>query len=683
MPRIGSLSFRVPSHRKKPKTESILTLILQALLSRHESYMQDSEKERDRLTLDIEKVESEKKTLEDENQRVVAENRELLNQLEDLNDNIADSDARVKSLAASLASAQYEIRRLNSLAARASHLETELQSLESDQAQLRKDLETCQETERSSLSRWRQAECKVRDLSDQLERIEREASEEREKHVELLGRIERRRTVEKELETAAGRLKGAAAATSLARNKAGTNVVSHFVRDILLDNSTLQAGIDELRDMLRASNEEVENLREQVILHQPFSGLLDEYDPANRLNEELDQTGPGSLSQEVHVHHHYHNVPSRMTPRRDKAILPRRPKKRSPPSLMTPPQRGRPIRPSLSRLSNYSAPSVAIDEESSSSHGATPISSKRWSIQSSSTAPTTVISSMPSSPRSWRRNSSIFDRIEEGIGSSRPTSPESLGYASPIFGKSHNRSASDVSLGWRSNTPDLPVTGAATMSSDGLSSPAIMESKTANLNDRLEGNESLSVDESTKICASPFRLPKPDESYFSASFKPIEPLSELESMSRPSLRRISSSDSVRSVSGMDIHTLRKRPSIATFAPSSGSSKQTSAMVSSAQAVSANVSVSSKSSQALLSDLNRSRHPPEGFGLSRWVKGKWGIAPMLSTGNLRARIGVGEETRAPGINQKGFIAGLRPPVRTPSTVVVDKVNDDLLKESLGE
>lgn len=683
MPWFSSLSSRVPSRRRRPKAVPILTLILQALLSRHETYMQDSEKERDRLTSDIEKVESEKKTLKNENQRVVAENRELLNQLEDLNNNIADSDARVKSLAASLASAQYEIRRLNTLAARASHLETELQSLELDQAQLRKDLETCQETERSSLSRWRQAECKVRDLSDQLERIEREATEEREKHVELLSRIERRRAVEKELETAAGRLKGAAAATSLARNKAGTNVVSHFVRDILLDNSNLQAGIDELREMLRASNEEVENLREQVILHQPFSGLLDEYDQANRLNEELDQTRPGAMSQEVHVHHHYHNVPSRMTPRKDKAILPRRQKKRSPPSLMTPPQRGRPIRPSLSQLSNYSAPSVAIDEESPSSHGAMPISSKRWSIQSSSTVPTTVISSMPSSPRSWRRNSSIFDRIEEGIDSSRPTSPESLGYASPISGKPHDHGASDISSGWGSNTSGLPVTGAVTGSIDGLSSPAIMDSKTVNLDDGPKANGSLSVDESMKACASPQRPPNLDGSYFNASFKSIEPLSEMNLVSRPSLRRISSSDSVRSISGMDIHTVRKRPSIASFAPSSGSLKQTFAMVSSAQAVSANISVSAKSSQALLADLNRSRHAPEASGLSRWVKGKWGIAPMLSAGNLRARAGIEEEKRAPGINQKGFIAGLRPPVRTPSTVVVDQVNEDLLKESLGE
>ena len=40
---------------------------------------------------------------------------------------------------------------------------------------------------------------------------------------------------------------------------------------------------------------------------------------------------------------------------------------------------------------------------------------------------------MPSSPRSYfeQRNMGIFDRLEEDNESSRPTSPESVGYTSP------------------------------------------------------------------------------------------------------------------------------------------------------------------------------------------------------------------------------------------------------------
>jgi len=40
-------------------------------------------------------------------------------------------------------------------------------------------------------------------------------------------------------------------------------------------------------------------------------------------------------------------------------------------------------------------------------------------------------------------------------------------------------------------------------------------------------------------------------------------------------------------------------------------------------------------------------------------------------------------RPPGINQKGAIPGLRPPVRTPSEVHARVVNEGLLKESLAE
>lgn len=643
--------------------------------------MQDSEQERDRLASDIGELENQKKTLENENLRVVAENRELLNQLEDLNNNICDSDAQIKSLTSSLTSAQYEIRRLNTLAARALHLEAELQTLESDQARLRKDLDTSQEEERSALSRWRQAECKVRDLSDQIERIEKEAIEEREKHVELLGRMERRRAVEKELETAAGRLKGAAVATSLAQNKSGTNVVSHFVRDLLLDNSNLQAGITELREMLRASNEEVENLRDQILLHQPM--ILEDYNPVTRLNEELDRTRTGSISQELHVHHHYHNSQAKSTPRRERVMFPRRPKKRSLPSLITPPQRAKPLRPPLSQLSSYSTPPSAIDEESPSSLAAAPVASNRWSFQSSSTAPTTVISSIPSSPQSWRRNSSIFDRIEEGFDSSRPTSPESFGIVSPLFGKSHQRGGSEFPFGSETDVSIVNATGTILEPRDDLNSSKPKKHAIGCCSAGVESRSQLNTDEFIEHrIASPGSI-RDDATHLKPPSKLVHAFSETNKHYQPSIRRTSSSDTVCSVSGMDIHTITKRPSLATFNPLSSGSTQGVAMLSSEQATSAPISVSAKSSQIILSDLSRARHPHETSGLGRWMRGKWGIAPMLSTGNLRGRATVMEEVRAPGINQKGFIAGLRPPGRTPNAVVVKRVNEGLLKETLGE
>ncbi len=57
------------------------------------------------------------------------------------------------------------------------------------------------------------AERSISELQAQLERMEREASEERERHREVLDRMERQRALEKSLNTAAARLKGAAAVT--------------------------------------------------------------------------------------------------------------------------------------------------------------------------------------------------------------------------------------------------------------------------------------------------------------------------------------------------------------------------------------------------------------------------------------------------------------------------------------
>jgi hypothetical protein len=162
-----------------------------------------------------------------------------------------------------------------------------------------------------------EAEGRVRSMNEQVERIEREARLEREKHVELVGRMERRRVVERELELerAAGRLKGAAAVTKKEGDGGGgSNVVSHFVRDILQDNANLQAGIVELRELLQGSNEEVQNLRELVLIHQPVGPTSpgqgqdgSEAQQTTPLNEELEWVAaPKQVAQEVHVHHHYH-----------------------------------------------------------------------------------------------------------------------------------------------------------------------------------------------------------------------------------------------------------------------------------------------------------------------------------------------------------------------------------------
>ncbi|KAI0207042.1 hypothetical protein F4808DRAFT_406314, partial [Astrocystis sublimbata] len=132
---------------------------------------------------------------------------------------------------------QQTIRRLEADTARAEALERQIATLEEEQASLQGNLVLSRDEARTAASRWKRAERGISDLQDQLERIEKEAREEQGRHAEMMERIERQREMEKELNTAAGRLKGAAAAKSMNQANGGTHVVGHFVRDLLQDNA--------------------------------------------------------------------------------------------------------------------------------------------------------------------------------------------------------------------------------------------------------------------------------------------------------------------------------------------------------------------------------------------------------------------------------------------------------------
>ncbi|KAF9882481.1 hypothetical protein CkaCkLH20_00517 [Colletotrichum karsti] len=241
-----------------------------ALLARHEAYMADAERDRLALTSRIEQLENDKLELQAENTKTVEENRNLLDQLEMLNNTVQDSDIHIQTLEATLLSSQQAVRRLEGAAARAAEMERHIAILEQEQLRLQNTLITTESEARSAMQRWRKAERGISDLQEQLERMEQEAKEERERHAEVLGRMERQREMEKELNAAAGRLKGAAAAKSLNAGKAAPNVVSHFVRDLLQDNANLQLGMAELREMLINSNDEIQALRDQLMSHQPI-----------------------------------------------------------------------------------------------------------------------------------------------------------------------------------------------------------------------------------------------------------------------------------------------------------------------------------------------------------------------------------------------------------------------------
>ncbi|KAF5266918.1 hypothetical protein FOXYS1_2224, partial [Fusarium oxysporum] len=275
----------------------------QALLARHEAYMADAERDRLDLSSRIERLEMAKQELEAENALKIEENRNLLDQLELLNSTVSESDTKIKALEASLLSSQQAVRRLESAALRAEDAERHISLLELEQDDLYHELRSTKEDARTHAQRCKEAQRGIMDMQDQLERMEEEAREERQRHAEVIGRMERQRQVEKQLNTAAGRLKGAAASKTLQEPKPGNPVVNHFVRDLLQDNANLQLGMAELREMLLNSNDEIQSLREQLVTHQPIA------DSSTTLKDELEAYEPPTtprISQELHIHHHYH-----------------------------------------------------------------------------------------------------------------------------------------------------------------------------------------------------------------------------------------------------------------------------------------------------------------------------------------------------------------------------------------
>lgn len=663
----------------------------QALLIRHEAYMVDAERDRLEMSAKIEKLETDKRQLEAENAKTIQENRGLLDQLEGLNGTVTESEAHIKALEATLQSTHQELRRLEGLASRTYDLEVQLAALEQEQDVLQKTIVTTEAEERTAIQRWRKAERHLNDLQDQLERIEREAREERERHVEVLGRMERQRAVEKELDTAAGRLKGAAAMTA-GNGRNGSNVVSHFVKDILQDNANLQLGIIELREMLMNSNDEVQTLREQLLLHQPIPDDNDGSGPPT-LRAELapkeEVPEPMVVSQALHIHHHYH-VPKKEEIRRQK-------KKRTAinTAIFTPPKNMSPRTPARSQETAsaiLSQTSVTIP---------TPITpSNRWSMASggmSDFAP----SSVPSSPQSMYRHSGLFDRGYD-MDSSRPTSPgSSIDPMSPQFPPyRHRKRGSEVST---------------------RSFAAPVNFQPENVIHEEDGDIEEIADLQTPSMPSLEDDASPSDMSNDSNFVDIH--EDWSTSFEPSLRRSTSHESILSVSGIDIHTLKSRPSQLTitgrgFQPRTRLGTPTSMLsidtLTSSSIVTARPTLSRQghnSTAYLRSNMgasynsdarsvNSSNSNEGGIGkkVGGWVFGRWGVSPAKSTDNLRANITPAAQRvvsqpidplrafmgRPPGINQKGPIPGfVKKTEKAPSNVQPAIVDHDALREILRE
>ncbi|KAH0564882.1 hypothetical protein GP486_001721 [Trichoglossum hirsutum] len=692
----------------------------QALLIRHENYMADAERERRSMIDVIGKLETEKRELEAENMRAVEENRNLLDQLEELNNSVAEADDRIQSLTSTLLSTQTELQRLTALASRTAQLEAQLALLEEEQAQLQGTLMVTKEDERSAVQRWKRAERTLGDLQDQIERVEREAREERERHIEVLGRLERRRAVEKELDSAAGRLKGAAAAKTLGKDKGGSSVVSHFVKDILQDNANLQMGIVELREMLLISNEEVQTLREQLMMHQPVLENGDGQLSAT-LRKELGLESSPRAPQEVHVHHHYHAPPrAQESPTREKVAPLRRPKKKRnviAPTLFNPPS-PKSLR-SPSHLMDSPGPSTAAAILSQTSVSVPPpaapqFSSKRSSIQSTH-ALSLFASSVPSSPPS------IFDRAfgSSVVDSSRPTSPENSEPYSPEFSSRHFKRGSDAS--YRSISTPIGMIATAPVTA-GLHPTREEDDADAEYTDRDTAH-------SNDGGILPEDVEHSHEMTHSDSMASVETnANDSDGAFRPNLRRSASHESILSIPALDVPAIRNRPSQVFLGKGAYSSPRTTlGIVSPSTALDTGKPVltamtatarpaSRKGWRCDSSTYNRhllesrwgyhDRNPSVGDSVSDgtgqqkdqtlsrkvggWVWGRWGVRPETSSRSTKPNPVL--EGRPPGVNQPGPIKGIFPELDPETSrgggdkgmsVLVSEVDNELLKETLRE
>lgn len=685
-----------------------LTFALQALLARHEAFMLEAEDERFKMSACISKLETDKRELEAANAKTIQENRDLLDQLEDIHNKVADSDVHIESLTATLQSTRHELEKLTVLAGRATEFESQLSAMESDEAVLQQELTATEKDRRTAVQRWKHAERTVGQLQEQVDRIEREAMGERQRHIEVVGRLERRRVVERELETAAGRLKGAAAATTLGKDYRGSSVVSHFVKDILQDNANLQTGIVELRDMLMRSNTEVENLREQMMLHQPLAQSSTRIDSEALLEDELAVVSglepAADLATELHVHHHYH-APSRADKGPgDRLSTPlRRPRKKrnfASSGISTPTSGFQTPRFPINalRIAPPSSASTILSQTLVSIPSAPQMGQTQpWSAQSPITRSSVAASSVPSSPQSAYRSSPILDFIDTPMDSSRATSPESFGSGSQFFPPKHMQRGSDISQ--RSLATPTIVQPKISGNLKASNSPHPRQEESLADIDTAYFDHATILEESEDEAAAYARLASPSTS--SNLDPPSPPLQSFP----PTLRRSASHESILSTKDPYIPTLRTRHSqLLTRQPLKArtslsiTSPRIEPVVSSMSA-SANLSLqpwgqdSRDHNRSILSGL--SSHSQEGSGDRRshtlgrrvgsWVWGKWGVAPA-SSGDLRAKaagIGIADVKARLGPSQRGKARVGGPAKRVVSETEAAGIDERLLRESLED
>ncbi|KAM4065869.1 hypothetical protein HRG_000032 [Hirsutella rhossiliensis] len=665
----------------------------QALLARHEAYMADAERDRLDLTGRIERLQHDKQDLEAVNASKIEENRSLLDQLEALNHTVSDSDTRIKALEASLLASQQTVRRLEAAAARAADAEHHIAVLEEEQDRLYQELRSTKDDARTHAQRFKEAQRGILDMQDQLERMEEEARQENARHAEVVGRMERQRDIDKQLDVAAGRLKGAAASKSLQEQTNGNKIVGHFVRDLLEDNANLQLGMAELREMLISSNDEIQSLRDQLMHHQPVS--QDNAGQARTLKAELgSMQGSPKLSQELHIHHHYHVAG---TPKKQEVRKPRKRRQGLLPGVYASPASPRPPA-QWGPASSPAAPALV----SPATGAATPASSKPRHSWGGVSNPCSDLSSSPGSSPSGL-GSAVFDTsfADSDLMTSPTTSFDPM---SPTWRASHSKRPSNASSkSFQSISMSLMDTAPTTPPGK---QPAVHVFPSDTIQEEDEDEDALPQGHGktpvlvVERAHSPESSVADDPDYF-----------QHDAVVHSRLLRAPSHESIMSLAGgLDIHTLKSRPSQMTLRRLGGAD----AVVTGVTARPTLSSASGKRSDVALRDhfagfqtprtvsspgsrpLSPGPSPASQGGsraFGRWVGWRpWGAGSRPTPGSsptLSYREKDGDANRSPGINQPGAIPGFQQywaaqrRKGAPAKVTAETVDRDALIEGLQE
>ena len=654
-------------------------MALKALITRQGAYASEAERERSKMGDQIMRLEREKDDLDTENKRNIDENRYLTDQLEELNNQIVASDAHIASLDATLASTCRDMDKLNSLAAQASLLETQISIMEADQARLLQELSFRGEETQAVTQRWKLAERTASGFSDQIDKIENEAREERQRHAQVIARLERRLSVQRELEEPSHKQWPTGSAPDRINNS-NQSIVSNFVKEILQDNANLQMGICELRELLSSSNEEVENLRARMM--DPSASR----EKPSVSNIEPEPSKDIAIDSPLHVHHHYHAAPSANSRREKRPGMGRGSKRRTSSSGIQSPYMGFGTPRSLSKPRHFGllAPSSASTILSQTSVSVPPHerpSQRRSpSLRSLRTLFSNEQASGAASPISSQDEQPMFEFADDVAGSTRPTSPASTDLGSPDITSRHYKRESDISI--RSLAVAPPT---------GSSKPEIYQTDIERLDAPVHGNIVLASFDSSVIPEEPDEdstIPADDVDSPSAHDHPVSMVTF-----RPRLQRASSAESIFSNRGVNIPQLHSRASQllntgkASMSPSMASAEQTSSISATGRTskVSRHQDPSLYAKQLLAggSKMNKSASQTGERGsatlgkrLGGWVTGRWGVAPASGTTSTKGRLET-DQVRPTRKKQTGLSA-----THIPTKVETDLVDSALLEDALG-